>query len=145
MSQNCVRLTFQKGSPGEKAGMTPPPTDRPDPAVLVLDRIPGRGEASDLIGAALEAGARWVALKAAGLPPGFLVLSTGQAGEFAQKCVNYRIGLAILGDIGPALATSSALRDWVRECNRGDHVWFLNDEAELAARLSQRSSGSEQE
>ena len=108
----------------------------PRPAVLLLDRIPGRGEASDLVGAALEAGARWVALPAGGLPAGFLDLSTGVAGEIAQKCVNYRIGLAVLGDMAPALERSGALRDWVRECNRGGHVWFLADESELAAQMA---------
>lgn len=106
--------------------------------VLFLEGAPGGGSASDLVGAALEAGARWIALSAAGLPKGFLDLSSGIAGEIAQKCVNYRIGLAVLGDIGPAVERSGALRDWVRECNRGGHVWFLADEGDLAARLAAR-------
>ena len=118
--------------------MTPRTTDLSGLPVLFLPGVPGRGEAADLVGAALEAGARWVVLPAAGLPEGFLDLSTGVAGEIAQKLVNYRIGLAITGDIGPALARSGALRDWVRECNRSRHVWFLADEAELAARLAAR-------
>ncbi len=107
-----------------------------DVPVLVLTDLPGRGDAADLIGAALEAGARWIALPAAALPQGFLDLSTGVAGEIAQKCVNYRIGLAVLGDLGPALGRSAPLRDWVRESNAGRHVWFLADEAELAGKLA---------
>lgn len=104
--------------------------------VLMLAECPGRGDAADIVGAALEDGARWITLKADCLPAGFLDLSSGVAGEIAQKCVNYRVGLAILGDLGPALARSGSLRDWVRESNSGQHVWFLKDEAELAARLS---------
>jgi hypothetical protein len=100
--------------------------------VLFLAGAPGGGSATDLVAVALEAGARWIALSASGLPQGFLDLSSGVAGEIAQKCVNYGIGLAVVGDIGPALSRSSALRDWVRECNRGGHVGFLAGEAELA-------------
>lgn len=118
--------------------MTHRPVSLSGASVLVLTDLPGRGDAADIVGAALGAGARWIALPAAGLPAGFLDLSTGVAGEIAQKCVNYRIGLAVLGDIGAALERSAALRDWVRECNRGSHVWFLADETELAAQLAAR-------
>ncbi|MFM1960051.1 MAG: hypothetical protein RL588_1568 [Pseudomonadota bacterium] len=106
--------------------------------VLSLSRIPSRGGASDLVGAALEAGARWVALPADGLPEGFLDLSTGVAGEIAQKCVNYGVGLAVLGDLSAAAGRSAPLRDWMRESNRGRHVWFVADEAELAFRLASK-------
>lgn len=120
------------------AGVTSRTRNLSGAPVLFLPAAPGRGEAADIVGAALEAGARWIALPAVGLPAGFLDLSTGVAGEIAQKCVNYRIGLAVLGDISPAVERSGALRDWVRECNRGDHVWFLADEAELAAQMAAR-------
>ena len=120
------------------SGVTLKTQDLSGVPVLFLPAPPGRGEAADIVGAALEAGARWIALPAGGLPAGFLDLSTGVAGEIAQKCVNYRIGLAVLGDLGHALERSGALRDWVRECNRGGHVWFLADEAELAAQMAAR-------
>lgn len=106
--------------------------------VLFLGAVPGGGGASDLVGAALEAGAQWVALPAIGLPSGFLDLSTGVAGEIAQKCLNYRIGLAVLGDLSASAARSAALHDWMRESNQGHHVWFLADEGELASRLAAR-------
>ena len=61
---------------------------------------------------------------------------SGVAGEIAQKCVNYRIGLAVLGDVSEAVARSVPLRDWIRESNKGRHIWFLADAAELAERLA---------
>ena len=70
------------------------------------------------------------------LGPGFLTLSTRLAGEVIQKFVNYRLRLAFVGDIGVAVAASDALRDFVRESNRGRHVWFVADMAALEAKLS---------
>lgn len=109
--------------------------------VLVLADLPGRGDATDIVGAALEAGARWIALGSDRLPEGFLDLSTGVAGEITQKCVNYGVGLAVLGDTSAAAERSAPLRDWMRESNRGRHVWFLADEAELAVQLVSKAKG----
>ncbi|NUO96987.1 MAG: DUF4180 domain-containing protein [Nonomuraea sp.] len=92
------------------------------------------GDALDLIGAAWGESATWVAVPAGRLHDDFFALSTGVAGEFAQKFVNYRIGLAVVGDISAFTAASSALRAWVEESNRGSHIWFVRDLEELAAR-----------
>ena len=70
------------------------------------------------------------------LDPAFFDLSSGVAGEFAQKFVNYRKRLAIVGDISAAVDGSGALRDFVRESNRGRQLWFVADDAELTARLA---------
>jgi hypothetical protein len=70
------------------------------------------------------------------LDPAFFDLSSGVAGEFAQKFVNYRKRLAIVGDISAAVDGSGALRDFVRESNRGRQLWFVADDAELTARLT---------
>ena len=59
-----------------------------------------------------------------------------EGGEVIQKFVNYRLRLAFVGDIGVAVAASDALRDFVRESNRGRHVWFVADMAALEAKLS---------
>jgi hypothetical protein len=88
----------------------------------------------DLIGAAFQ-GAEVVALPAARLTGDFFTLSTGLAGEIMQKFVNYRIRLAVVGDITTWLDASSALRALVLESNRGRQIWFTADLAELAARL----------
>ena len=43
--------------------------------------------------------------------------------------------VAILGDISRYVAESSALRDFVRETNPGDSVWFLSTPEELEEKL----------
>ena len=91
--------------------------------------------ATDLIGDAWGAEASTVAVPIQRLDPAFFDLSSGVAGEIAQKLVNYRIRLAVIGDVAPFAEASSALRDWVWESNRGDQVWFLPDAAALEARL----------
>ena len=77
--------------------------------------------------------AEWIAVPAARLDPAFFTLSSGVAGEFVQKFANYGLRLAIVGDISEPLAQSGSLRDFVRESNRGRHVWFVADADELGA------------
>ena len=43
--------------------------------------------------------------------------------------------IVVVGDITEPVAASKAFRDYVRETNGGDQVWFVADEAELATRL----------
>lgn len=93
-------------------------------------------DAADLVGEALSVGAQVVALPVARLGAGFLDLSTRMAGEALQKFVNYGLKIAIVGDISDAAAQSQALRDFVRESNRGRQVWFVADLAELERRLA---------
>lgn len=97
--------------------------------------LDGDRGAADLIGAAYGSGAETIAIPTTRLPPGFLDLSTRIAGEMLQKLVNYRFRVAILGDISAAMEGSSALRDFVRESNRGATVWFAADLEALEARL----------
>lgn len=97
--------------------------------------IGNEAQAADLIGEALGEGARVIAVPTSRLAPGFFDLRTGIAGMLAQKIVNYRLTLAIIGDIADELAASKALRDWVRETNQGGDVWFLPTFAALVARL----------
>lgn len=91
-------------------------------------------DALDLIGAAF-AGAELVAVPASRLDERFFSLSTRVAGEVMQKFVNYRLRLAVIGDISQHLAASSALRAFVQETNQADHVWFLPDVDALDTRL----------
>ena len=53
-----------------------------------------------------------------------------------QKFVNYRMGLAVIGDISAHTAVSAALADFVWEANRGRRLWFLPDLDALSARLA---------
>jgi hypothetical protein len=92
-------------------------------------------DAVELIGEALHAGAGIVAIPVERFDADFFRLRTCIAGEFIQKFVTYGVPLAIVGDISAHLAESSALRDFVCEANRGQHVWFLASREELDRRL----------
>src|SRR5271166_4123563 len=81
--------------------------------------------AMDLIGEALGSGAPVVMIPVERLTEDFFRLRTGIAGEIVQKFVNYRVRLAVVGDISRFLKASPPLRDFVYEANRGDHVWFV--------------------
>jgi hypothetical protein len=98
-------------------------------------------DAADLVGDAGSEEAEWVVVPATRLHPDFFVLKTRAAGLFVQKLVNYRLRLAILGDIDAHVAKSDALRDFVRESNRGHHLWFVRDAEELDARLAASRKG----
>ena len=98
-------------------------------------------DASDLVGAAWSHQANLVVVPVERLDPEFFRLSTGIAGEIVQKLVNYRLRLAVVGDITDHLAESNALRDFVWESNRGDQIWFVDDEAALREKLAKRGGG----
>lgn len=98
-------------------------------------KLDGERAAVDIIGEALGAGAQTVAIPVERLGPGFLVLSTRIAGEAIQKFVNYGTQVVFFGDIAEAVAASDALRDFVRESNRGRHVCFVAELAGVVVRL----------
>jgi Domain of unknown function (DUF4180) len=99
-------------------------------------KLDGERAATDLIGEAFSYSARVVAIPVARLGEGFLTLNTRIAGEVVQKFVNYGFQVAFVGDIADAVAASDALRDFVRESNRGRHVWFVADLDALAVKLA---------
>lgn len=92
-------------------------------------------DANDFISDAWSNEADVLAIPVERLGPDFLKLSTGVAGEVFQKFVNYGLGCAIVGDITQALEGSGALRDFVRETNKGKSIWFVQDFTELDVRL----------
>ncbi|MFF7243411.1 DUF4180 domain-containing protein [Embleya sp. NPDC008237] len=98
------------------------------------------GDALDLIGEAGYRGASWVVLPTARLDPDFFRLRTGVAGEVLQKFANYRMGVAILGDVTEHTTASEALTDFVRECNRGRQAWFVPDLDAFTGRLEEEGS-----
>ncbi|MFI5827897.1 DUF4180 domain-containing protein [Streptomyces sp. NPDC051578] len=113
--------------------------------VLVCDaegaRIATVQDALDhLIGVAFQ-GADMVAVPTVRFDDGFFDLRTGLAGAVMQKFVDYRLRLVVVGDLSPHLRSGTALRDMVREANRGRHVWFVPDLAALAARLAPEPAG----
>ena len=92
-------------------------------------------DAMDLIGSASYSGVHLVALPVERLDAEFFRLSSLLAGDILQKFVTYRVRVAIIGDISAHVAGSDALRDFVWESNRGTHVWFLDSEEELVAKV----------
>ncbi|WP_431944621.1 DUF4180 domain-containing protein [Actinacidiphila sp. bgisy167] len=113
-------------------------TERRGVPVLVCGedgaRVSGVQDALDLIGATYLQ-AEVVALPVARLDESFFALRSGLAGEIMQKFVNYRVRLAVVGDVSAYTAASTAFRDLVRECNRGGRTWFVDDLEALDARL----------
>lgn len=93
---------------------------------------------SDLIGELFSSGARFAAIPLPRLGPDFLRLSSGVAGHVLQKLVNYRFRVAVVGDVTAAAEASIPLRDFIRESNRGQTVWFVADLGELEGKLSAR-------
>ncbi|MDA0632585.1 DUF4180 domain-containing protein [Nonomuraea sp. MCN248] len=116
-----------------------PDTPAPMPGVLLCEAggppVRTERDALDLIGDAWYHRAHLVAIPAERLHEDFWRLSTRVAGEIIQKFANYRIKVAVIGDISRHVSSSTALRDWVREANRGDELWFLPSLEALRERL----------
>ncbi|GLZ36867.1 DUF4180 domain-containing protein [Actinokineospora sp. NBRC 105648] len=97
--------------------------------------VASEADAVDLIGETYGTDASVVVLPVERLDDRFFTLRTRLAGDIVAKFVNYRIRLAILGDISERLAASETLRAFVHEANRGKQFWFVADNDELLARL----------
>jgi hypothetical protein len=72
------------------------------------------------------------------LTEAFFDLKTRFAGDVLQKFSNYRFKLAIVGDF--SAYNSKALRDFIRESNRGHDIFFVTTEGEALQRLSAASA-----
>jgi hypothetical protein len=80
----------------------------------------------DLIQEAFAQKASVLVVPVSRLDPAFFQLRSGLAGEFVQKIVNYQLKLAIVGDISAHVAASDAFRDFVKEANRGQTLFFVS-------------------
>jgi hypothetical protein len=107
-----------------------------DDVPIIRDASGGR----DLIEAALNERATVVAVPVERLDASFFELRSGLAGEILQKCVNYHLKIAIVGDVSDYVAASGALRDFVVECERGRDVFFVADLPALDERLTAPAS-----
>jgi|SRR5690348_13263729 len=107
--------------------------------ILELDRsgppIGSERDAVDLISQAAENKAGIVALPSERMATAFFELKTRVAGEMIQKFSIYGVRVAIVGDVSAAMTSSSAFRDFVRESNRGNIIWFVADLEMLKLRL----------
>ena len=95
-------------------------------------------DARAIVEEALSERARRVVIPVARLDRDFFALRSGVAGEVLQKLVQYRVAVAVVGDVSAHVAASDAFRDFVVECNRGADIWFVDDAAALRERLAAR-------
>jgi len=75
-----------------------------------------------------ETGCRRILLNKNSLAPEFFDLSSRLAGDVLQKCINYKIKLAVVGDYSGY--SSAALKAFIVESNRGKDFFFVETEAE---------------
>ena len=96
-------------------------------------------DTSDLIGGAWSNQATFIAIPVERLDERFFDLSSGFAGDVLGKFGNYRIRVAIVGDVSEHMSASAAFDAFVWESNRGDAAWFVPDSASLDAKLAGRA------
>jgi hypothetical protein len=92
-------------------------------------------DAVDVMSAASEHRAAFIAIPLERLGDDFFELRTGVAGEIAQKFVVYGARVAIVGDIADKVAASKSLAAFVAESNRGNDLWFVENLEKLELRL----------
>jgi hypothetical protein len=90
----------------------------------------------DLIGEAMANSAGLVVIPAGKFSPSFFELRTRFAGDLLQKFVNYRLRLAIVGDLSRTVSESETLQAFISEANRGAQIWFLSSTDELKQKLT---------
>ena len=110
--------------------------DRTYIEVLTLDKlIASAQEALDVLADLYYQGAEGLILKKEQLDPSFFNLRSGLAGEILQKCSNYRMKMAIIGDYSNI--SEGALRDFIYESNKGTQILFVAKIEEALERWSQ--------
>lgn len=90
-------------------------------------------DAVDLLGDLYFNNCSRIILKESNMHPDFFRLHTGLAGEVLQKISNYKFKLAIVGDFSKY--TSKSLQDFIRECNKGNRVFFVGSLEEALIKL----------
>ena len=96
--------------------------------------IASTADALDLIATASYNDAAAIVIPMEWLTPDFFSLKTGLAGEILQKFVNYRMRAAIVGDF--SAFNSKSLAAFIRESNKGRHVFFKNSLDEAVSLLA---------
>ncbi len=97
------------------------------------EKIAEVGDILDLIAETGQRDCNDIIINESSLNKDFFDLKTGFAGEILQKFSNYRIRLAITGDFSKYPGKS--LGDFIRECNRGNQIFFVGSTPEALARL----------
>lgn len=81
------------------------------------------GDITDLIAGIVQNDCNDLIIHDTSLNKDFFDLTTGLAGDILQKFSNYQVRLAITGDFSKYPGKS--LQDFIRECNRGNLIFFL--------------------
>ncbi|MFA7421378.1 MAG: DUF4180 domain-containing protein [Melioribacteraceae bacterium] len=79
-----------------------------------------------------------IIIKEKNITPVFFKLSSGLAGEILQKCVNYGIKIAVVGDLSKY--SSNSFNAFVIECNRGNQFFFVENTEQAREMLGSSSS-----
>ncbi|MBK7132009.1 MAG: DUF4180 domain-containing protein [Bacteroidales bacterium] len=93
-------------------------------------------DAVDLLGDMYYNNCNAIILKEINLHPDFFKLHTGLAGDILQKVSNYQFKLAVTGDFSKY--TSKSLQDFIRESNRGNRVFFVENTDEALLRFGKK-------
>lgn len=96
--------------------------------------IQGAAEILDLLGSLYYQDTDKIILHEQQITPAFFDLKTGIAGDILQKCSNYRVRLAIVGDF--AQCTGKSIRDFIYESNKVGRINFLKTLSMALERLS---------
>lgn len=101
-------------------------------------RISSVQDAVDLLGNMYYSNCNAIVLKEINLHPDFFRLHTGLAGDILQKVSNYQFKLAIIGDFSKY--TSKSMQDFIRESNKGNRVFFVENVEEALLRLTAKAT-----
>jgi hypothetical protein len=99
-------------------------------------RISSVQDAVDLLGDMYYNSCNAIVLKEIHLHPDFFRLHTGLAGDILQKVSNYQFRLAVAGDFSKY--TSKSLKEFIRESNRGNRVFFVETIEEALLKLGKK-------
>jgi hypothetical protein len=91
-------------------------------------------DAVDLLGESYFSGCSSIIIREKNLHPDFFRLHTNLAGDILQKFSNYQMKLAIVGDFSKY--QSKSLQDFIRECNRGNRIFFVGNMEEAVLKLT---------
>jgi hypothetical protein len=58
------------------------------------------------------------------------------AGELTQRMADYRVGLAVIGDVSGPMDRSARFAEFVREATRRESLWFLASREDFEERLA---------
>lgn len=83
-------------------------------------------------------GAEKIIIHEKNIIPDLFDLKTGIAGDVFQKCSNYRVQLAIVGDYSKF--SSKSLKDFIYESNKHGQINFVSSIEEANERLARANS-----